>query len=500
MFRHPTDHRRSLSPRPLTALPLLGLLILGSLALTAQPAHAGSQEFFIDPLLGSPQGDGSAQNPWQTLEQVWADGLIEDYIWSSLPYEEGVSTLEIRREGAPIRGGATLWLRSGFHGALDIRGGYNLQPITVAAAPGHAPRLSFVELEAAQGWTLRGLRISKSFDPEAGTGGTLVDIDDHGFWGPSAEIAVEDCEIFSVADAGGWTAEQWIHEASTAVRVGSDGIQVRGNRIRNVRHGIRVTGQDALVSRNLIDGFSADGLLGNGDRGVFEYNRVLNSFVGSGQGDGNHDDAFQSFTVGPGGVGTGVIRDVVLRGNLIISATDPDHPLASTLQGIGCFDGNFENWTVENNVIITDHWHGITFHGMVDSKIVNNTVIDINETSPGPPWIRLTSSGQGESENVVVRNNLSTAFSLSGANITDDHNIRFSFSEAASHFVAPPYDLNLLASSAAVDAGSPDLAPPRDFTGSLRDEAPDIGAFEWCPGCLFADDFESGGTVAWTSF
>ena len=53
------------------------------------------------------------------------------------------------------------------------------------------------------------------------------------------------------------------------------------------------------------------------------------------------------------------------------------------MQAIGCFDGWFVNWVVENNVIITDHWHGITFLGMRDSRIVNNTVIDLDDVSPG---------------------------------------------------------------------------------------------------------------------
>jgi hypothetical protein len=42
---------------------------------------------------------------------------------------------------------------------------------------------------------------------------------------------------------------------------------------------------------------------------------------------------------GGGGVGTGVVRDVVLRGNTIINFENPDQPMKSALQGIGLFDG-----------------------------------------------------------------------------------------------------------------------------------------------------------------
>ncbi len=232
----------------------------------------------------------------------------------------------------------------------------------------------------------------------------------------------------------------------------ADRVTVRGSRVRNVRFGISVSGKEDRIQGNLVDGFSADGLRGLGDDGLFEYNRVQNNYVGD-PPDTNHDDGFQSWSVGPGGVGTGEVRGVTLRGNLFINVLNPNHPLRSTMQAIGCFDGFFVNWVVENNVVITDHWHGISFLGMRDSRIVNNTVIDVNQASPGPPWIMVAPHKDGRpSENVVVRNNLATDFSLAGIGIVADHNIEFT--NAAALFVAPPYDLHLRPGTAAVDSGS----------------------------------------------
>ena len=72
----------------------------------------------------------------------------------------------------------------------------------------------------------------------------------------------------------------------------------------------------------------------------------------------------------------------------------------------------FEDWVVENNVVFVDHWHGITLSGAVDSRIVNNTVCDINSESPGPSWIRIGDHKNGTpSSGCVVRNNLTTALS-----------------------------------------------------------------------------------------
>jgi parallel beta-helix repeat protein len=42
---------------------------------------------------------------------------------------------------------------------------------------------------------------------------------------------------------------------------------------------------------------------------------------------------------------------------------------------------------VENNVVMVDHWHGISFYGAKNCKFVNNTVVDINTTGAGPAWL-----------------------------------------------------------------------------------------------------------------
>ena len=71
---------------------------------------------------------------------------------------------------------------------------------------------------------------------------------------------------------------------------------------------------------------------------------------------------------------------------------DPNQPFRGTLQGLGCFDGFYIDWVIENNLVVTDHWHGISLCGAVNCRIVNNTVVDANDVSPGPPgfWSILT--------------------------------------------------------------------------------------------------------------
>jgi len=450
------------------------VLLLGM----AAPLRA--TDFYVDPVNGSDTGTGSASSPWRTLAQVIQSNKIESRNWSSLPYQPGATLVPVNA-GAPVKAGDTIWLRSGYHGAVTIQSLYNASPITIAAQPGQSPRLRSLLVQAAQNWVLRGLSVSPSHAPPLTPAITVVVVRNHSFFGPAWDVTVEDGDVFTVDDASAWTADDWVNVASSGVSVDADRVTVRGTRVRNVRFGISVSGREARIQRNLVDGFSADGLRGLGDDGLFEYNRVQNDYVGD-PPDPNHDDGFQSWSVGPGGVGTGEVRNVTLRGNVFINATDPSNPLRNSMQAIGCFDGFFVNWVVEDNVIITDHWHGITFLGMRDSRIVNNTVIDLVAGAPGPPWIMVNPhKDMTPSENVVVRNNLSTDYAVEGINVVSDHNIEFT--NAAALFVAPPFNLHLRAGTAAVDSGSRALAPHFDAEGRLRllGAGVDLGAYERCP-------------------
>jgi len=450
-----------------------------------------SADYYIDPVNGSMSGDGSSNAPWRTLEEVLDADLVETRNWQDFPPQND-TPLVVVNSGAPVKAGDTLWLRTGFHGALSVRGAYNTAAITITAVPGHQPRLSHIDLISVQHWLIQGISISPSFAPDPVDESTIVAIKNHNFFGPSYDVVVADSDIFTVDDATDWGVSEWLNEAKSGVNVSADRVTISNNKVRNVRFGMSVTGNQALISRNTIDGFSADGIRGLGDGNVYEYNRIQNCYVSSGQGDANHDDGFQSWSVGANGVGTGEVRDVVLRGNTFINSTDPNNPLNAPMQGIGCFDGNFVNWTVENNVVITDHWHGISFYGMIDSRIINNSLIDVNDVTPGPPWIRVTASGQSGSQNVVVRNNLSPTFSLSGINITDDHNISITEANADQIYFNPPYQLMLKQSSLAIDGGDANMAPNIDVTEYPRPQgsAIDVGAFEFRGDLIFENGFE----------
>ncbi len=447
------------------------------LALVLVAGTARGKDFFVDPASGAPTGDGSSAKPWRTIEEVIAANLVSTQNWASLPYTAS-STLVAKNPNGPIKAGDTIYLRSGYHGALSITGHYNTANITIAAQAGHAPKLKSVLVRSSANWILRGLLVSPEYAPTY-SNATMVSVENHNWSGPVEKVTVEDCELRSVADASKWTAADWDQKSATGISASGKQITLRRNKLKNVNFGISVTATSSLVEQNVVDSFAGDGLRGLGDYTVFQYNTVKNCYAVN----ANHDDGFQSWSTGPGGVGTGTVTGVVLRGNLIINYEDPNQPFRGTLQGIGMFDGTFVDWVIENNVIITDHWHGITLLGAKNCRVVNNTVIDQNTASPGPPWIQIGAHKDGTAPTgCTVRNNLTTALNNAKTGVTEDHNLIVTMAGLGTHFVnAGAFDLHLKATSPAIDQGSPTLAPATDLEGTPRPQGVgiDLGAYEW---------------------
>lgn len=432
-------------------------------------------DFYIDPEQGRADGDGSETAPWASLQQVLDDGLVESREPAELPFD-GTGALVSRNPGAPVKAGDTLWLRSGDYGGLVIENFYNEETITVRAVDGEIPRFSSVLVRGSSMWHLAGFSVSAEHGDTYEVH-TLVDLDSHDWRGPVHDIVIDAFTIRSVADASGWSAADWDTLSCNGIQAdGSDHV-IRDNVLENVNFGISVGAVRTLVDGNSIDGFAGDGLRGLGDYGVFRYNVVKNCYAVN----DNHDDGFQSWSVGDdGSVGTGEVTGVVLRGNVIINYEDENQPHRGTLQGIGCFDGTFVDWVVENNVIITDHWHGITLLGARNSRIVNNTVMDLNDVDPGPPWVRIDAHKDGTPpEGCLIRNNLTTAVSIHD-DVEEDHNIIID--DPAALFVNPvAHDLRLLPDADAIDMGSSDLAPELDADRIPRPQGDgvDVGAYEW---------------------
>jgi hypothetical protein len=353
--------------------------------------------------------------------------------------------------------------------------------ITIAAQAGHHPTLRRLAFRGAANWTVRGLAVSPSYTPPVVKVDEIVSARESATDGPTRDITLEDLEIFSVPDISGWGASDWLNVASDGFAESGQRILVRNSSIRNVWYGMVSEGAEATFDHNLIENFAGDGMRGLSNDSVYQYNTIRDAYSVNDE----HHDGFQSWTSGPGGVGTGVLSGVTLRGNRIQSWTDENRPfLTIDMQGIGCFDGFFDGWVVENNVVVVDHWHGISFYGMKNSRVVNNTVVDRNSAGGyGPPWILIAKHKNGQpSENVLVRDNLAQyGVNLDpGTNVTEDHNL--TVTNPSSFFVdAVSFDLHLRAGSPGIDTGIATSAPVTDIEGSPRPQgaAYDLGAYEY---------------------
>lgn len=450
--------------------------IITALILLASLSPISAATFYVDPLNGSMSNDGTQESPWSTLKEVFDSLKIESYKYESKPASEG-APMVIKNENAPVKAGDTLLLRDGFHGKVYASEYYNTDYITIMAQPGHSPRLSSIELRSGCRWIISGLTVSPEFD-FVFEKRTLIQFSSHSWTGASYDCIVENCIAYSVDDVSSWFADDWNSNSCSALSLPGDKMVARNNCFRNVNFGVSVTGDSCLVEHNTIENFSGDGLRGIGDYGTYQYNTVKNCY----DVNANHDDGFQSWSVGEDGVGTGVVKGIVLRGNTIINYEDPNQPHRGTLQGIGCFDGMFEDWTVENNVIMVDHWHGITLSGAVNCRIVNNTVVDLNSEKPGPPWIRIGNHKNGTvSSGCIIRNNLTTSISA-GDGVTADHNIEIvNYDDFFVDYTG--FDLRLKPGCVAVDSGSADLAPQSDRNENSRiiNGRVDVGAYEYDP-------------------
>ena len=371
-----------------------------------------------------------------------------------------------------IQGGDTISLVNGNYGDLTISGKNNSSFVTIRAYTGATPVFNSIDIHNSSYWKLYGVDIKPRYSNGA-DGTEAVNLDGN-------YLTIENCIINYSDDISGWTAADWLARTGNGVIMDGSNINVLNNTITAIDHGIACSASNSLVSHNLIANFRGDGIRGLGNDDVYEYNTIKNSYAV----DDNHDDGFQSWSYGSGGVGTGTVYNVTLRGNTIINFEDPNQPYRGNLQGIGLFDGMFENWLVENNLIITDHWHGISFYGAIDCKIINNTVVDNDNTPEPDPWIMVNDHKNGTpSSGVIVRNNIATDYSLTGG-FTKDHNIEITMNNAPTYFINPAGgigDYHLIASSPAIDAGSGDDAPNIDKDGIARPQGNDfdIGCYEF---------------------
>jgi parallel beta-helix repeat protein len=178
------------------------------------------------------------------------------------------------------------------------------------------------------------------------------------------------------------------------------------------------------------------------------------------------------------------VDGLVLDGNKIFEWSNiKSSALRCKLQGIGLFDGFYDNLVIQNNVVSTSHYHGISVYGARNAKILNNTVVSASGNPSKYPWLALYPHKNGTpSTKVTIANNLAMSFkgtsnaangvvSVSNTVITYPATM---FTDVKSFNYVPK------ATSGYIDTANMLYAPKTDIMGAPRPygKGPDRGAFE----------------------
>ena len=295
-------------------------------------------------------------------------------------------------DSGSLVGGDRLILGPGPHGKIVISGFKFDRPVIITSEDGAPPEVDQLVIENSAGWRIEGLTIIPR------TAGKLSDalVKIHS----GRHIHLDHLIVASAQDSNAWTAEKWRNTARKGITLSGQDISITNSIIRNVRHGISSSADRVRIEKNIIELFSGDGIRGLGNNSDYIGNTIKTCV----RVDDNHDDGFQSWSLDSDGrPGKGTVRNVRVEGNLIRNG---NHPLTCRLQGIGLFDGIYENWVIRANTVIVDSWHGITVMGARGVVISENKVLDSRPGKPGAPWISITAHKDGRiaEDSVIERN------------------------------------------------------------------------------------------------
>ena len=375
-----------------------------------------------------------------------------------------------------VKGGDRIFLMDGYHGPITFRGMAFSSTVVVAPMPGQTAHVDTILIDSSKNIVFRGLKV---WPLTSTNNGAIIRT-----YGSASDITFDALDLRADVDSPNymkWPLTTWTAKKRIGFMTQGPRNSVTNNRITGIQHGILSMGASALVEKNIIDGFSGDGMRALGNDTIVRNNKVQNCF----QIDGNHADGFQAYSVGPGGTpGTGTLMNLVVENNKLFEWTNAtSSPYRCKLQGIGMFDGMYDGTRIENNSIIASAYHGITVAGALNTVIRQNTVVNSNGLAGKYPWVRVSYHKNGTPpRNVQVVNNFGSNFidtTNTAQNIYFGNNIRVG--PATTEFAGwTAQNLALKAGSLAIDAGDKTKTNKADILGIARwkGAAPDVGAFE----------------------
>lgn len=373
------------------------------------------------------------------------------------------------------KGGDMLLLMDGLHSGIKLYNAAPDTPVTISSMNGKNARVEWIYLQGTtRNFVFRDLSIWPSnldVVERRKLVETGVDVSD---------VTFENLDIRSSTDAAGyagWTLGDWNKRPFTGIMTYGPRSQILNNKITGIGFGIQALGDNTLIANNNVSGFAGDGLRALGKNSTVRNNRVTDCV----QINANHADGFQSWQR------TTPVDGLVVDGNTILEwSNEKSSPLRCKLQGIGLFDGFYDNLVIQNNVISVSAYHGISVYGARNAKIVNNTVVAASGNPAKFPWLAVFPHRNGTpSTDVKTANNLAMAFrgtsNLTNRVISVDNTVitypAAAFSDVGNFNYIPKAD------SGYIDTGNMTYAPKTDVVGMLRPQAngPDRGAYEVRP-------------------
>ncbi len=414
-----------------------------------------AKTYYCNPNKGAIINKGTKEYPLPSLEEVLASKL-------------------------KLQPGDTLFLMSGNHGTINISG-INPKEIFILAAPNEKPlmeHLSIAKNAPASNWFIQGIEFISN-NPQ---------VNEYiKFYPKSMFITIKQCKIFD-KNISNKDIDTWKQKVKEGIVL--EGIRNRllNNSLINLKTAIHVKGNTCRIEGNKIAFFSNFGILCEGSNNKF-VNNLIKNYVHT----GFNAAAFKAL-----GNTNRPNKANILLGNVIVDYTDPNMPNIAPLMGIVGFEGNYDKWIIENNVIITDHWHGITFFNIKNSKIINNTVIDpyLGTNYPslgkeaqnktfGPVRIWISKNNQSlKSEKNLIANNLISDLLIEDSLglISNNLKVPSSYSLMDKYFEKWDYlNFHLQDSAMAVNAGILKYAPKIDADGTPRPigKTVNVGAYEY---------------------
>lgn len=221
------------------------------------------------------------------------------------------------------------------------------------------------------------------------------------------QCIVEGLRVYSAAHTDHWQPSDWLAQARNGIEVSGIACCANFNDVFNVRTGIQVRSVRGQANGNTVTHFYEDGMRALADHVTLARNHIM--FSQNTNKDAIHSDAIQMWDASAPSPAVSQLEGVAILQNYIWNRSD--NPGSRLMQGIGCFDGMMRDAKVIGNLVMTDHFHGITL-GVAENSVIKENFVFSTQPELRQSWIKIGTKKETDftSTGNVVAFNESAAF------------------------------------------------------------------------------------------